>query len=240
MKFVFLLAGVFVSALACAQTAPVAAVQPNTIFAGADGKFEATPDTAVLRLDVTSQQDTSKAAYEKVASAAEQVREVMRKNGIDPKAAQIGYYAVQPVYDWKSSRHKVIAYRVVTSVTLKLKDFSKVGALTEQLANIQETENQVLSYTLEEIDQAKRKASEDALRKAHNQAGAVAAAGGRTLGELLYASVDVSQPVIVPMMAQPSGTAARIALSQAPEPTAEFTPQGVTITAHVNALFALK
>lgn len=240
MKSFFVLLGMAVSILSWAQTAPVATVQPNTIFAGADGKFEAAPDTAVLHLDVSAQQDTSKAAYDKVAAAAEQVREVMRKNGIDPRTAQIGYYAVQPVYDWKSSRHRVIAYRVVTSVALKLKDFSKVGALTEQLANIEETQNQALSYTLEEIDQAKRRASEDALKKARNQAMAVAAAGGRTLGELLYASVDVSQPVIVPMTASPVAAAARIGMAEAPPATAEFTPQNLTITAHVNALFALK
>jgi uncharacterized protein YggE len=54
-----------------------------------------------------------------------------------------------------TSAHRVIAYRVVTSVTLKLKDFSKVGLLTEQLANIEETQDQSLSYTLEEIEQAR-------------------------------------------------------------------------------------
>lgn len=240
MKILFVLLGIVLPVLVCAQTMPVATVQPNTIFAGAEGKFEAAPDTAVLRLDVSSQQDTSKAAYEKVAAAAERVREVMRRNGIDAKTAQIGYYAVQPIYDWKSSRHKVIAYRVVTSVMLKLKDFSKVGALTEELANIEETQNQALSYTLEEIDEAKRKASEDALKKARNQATGVAAAGGRTLGEMLYASIDVNQPVIVPMRAQPAGTVGRLAMGEAAPPTEEFTPQEVTITAHVNAMFALK
>lgn len=240
MKFIFMLFGVFLSTLTWAQTTPVATVQPNTIFAGADGKFEATPDTAMLHLDISSQQDTSRAAYEKVAAAAEQVREVLRKNGIDPKAAQIGYYAVQPVYDWKSPKHRVLAYRVVTSVTLKLRDFAKVGALTEQLANIEETQDQSLSYTLEEIEQAKSKASEDALKKARTQAAAVAAAGGRTLGELLYASVDVNQPVIVPMMRLPLAAAGRVATAEAAPATAEFTPQQVTITAHVNAMFALK
>jgi uncharacterized protein len=239
MKPFFFVLLIFLSTLSLAQTVPVTAIQVNTIFAGADGKFEAAPDTALLRLDIASQQDTSRAAYEKVASAAEQVRKVMRNNGIDPKTAQIGYYAVQPVYDWKSSRHKVIAYRVVSSVTLKLKDFSKVGALTEELANIEETQDQSLSYTLEEIEQAKSKASDDALKKARNQASAVATAGGRALGELLYASVDVSQPVIVPMRAQlPS--VGRVAMAEAPPATTEFTPQNVTITAHVNAMFALK
>jgi hypothetical protein len=38
------------------------------------------------------------------------------------------------------------------------------------------------------------------------------------------------------MMAQ----TARMSAAAAPAPTAEFTPQAVTINAHVNALFALK
>ena len=168
------------------------------------------------------------------------MRAVLRKNGIDPKAAQIGYYAVQPVYDWKNPKHKVIAYRVVTSVTLKLKDFSKIGTLTEQLSSIEETQNQSLNYTLEDIEQAKSKAAEDALTKARAQATAVARAGGRSLGELLYASVDVNQPVITPMIAENGVMAARAGMATAAPTTAEFTPQQVTITAHVNAMFGLK
>jgi uncharacterized protein YggE len=237
--FVALVFALF-STIAWSQTTQVAA-QPNTIFSGADGKFEAAPDTAEVHLDISSQQNTSRAAYDKVAAAAEQVRSVLRKNGIDPKAAQIGFYAVQPIYDWKDPKHKVIAYRVVTSVTLKLKDFSKIGALTEQLASIEETENQSLNYMLEDIEQAKSKAAEDALTKARIQASAVARAGGRSLGELLYASVDVNQPVIMPMVANAPLMAARAGMPNPATPaTAEFTPQEVTITAHVNAMFGLK
>jgi uncharacterized protein YggE len=238
MKPALLLALVLVCTFACAQNVPVATAQPNTIYAGADGKFEAAPDTAVLHLELASQQDTSRAAYDKVSAAAEQVREVLRKNGIDPKTMQLGFYAVQPVYDWKNPKRKVLAYRVVTSVTLKLRDFAKVGTLTDQLANIEETQNQSLSYTLEEIEEAKTRAATDALKKARNQANAVAVAGARTLGELIYASVDVNQQVIVPMrMASPVASAR---MAEAAPVTAEFTPENVTITAHVNALFALK
>jgi uncharacterized protein len=220
------------------QNVPVYGIQPNTIYAGADGKFESAPDTAVLHLDIASQQDTSKEAYDKVAAAAASVRTVLRNNGIEPKAAEIAAYSVQPVYDWKNPRHRIIAYRVVTNVKLKLRDFNKVGPLTEQLANIEEASNQSVEYTLEDIEQAKAKASEDAIKKARNQAGVVAVAGGRSLGELLYASVDVNQQQIIPMVMRAKSMAAGSA--EAAPPTAEFTPQTVTINAHVNALFALK
>jgi uncharacterized protein len=230
-------------ALACSVAAQVsqapAAVQINTIYAGADGKFEAAPDTAVIRMDIASQQESSRAAYDKAAAAVDRVRQALRSNGIEVKNAQFGAYQMQPMYDWKNPRHKVVGYRVTSEVTLKLRDFAKVGALTEQLADIEDTQNQSVSYTLEDIEQAKAKASEDALKKARLQAGAVATAGGRALGELLYASVDVNQPNIIPVYAQQM-TMARAAPMATPPPTAEFTPQTVTINAHVNALFALK
>ena len=214
------------------------AVQVNTIYAGADGKFEAAPDTAVVRTDIASQQDTSRAAYDHAAAAVDHVRQVLKSNGIDVKSAQFGAYQMQPMYDWKNPKHKVIGYRVTSDVTLKLKDFSKVGALTEQLADIEDTQNQSVNYTLEDIEQAKAKASEDALKKARNQAGVVATAGGRTLGDLLYASVDVNQQNVVPVQVYSMRSAAAPAAT--PPPMADFTPQTVTINAHVNALFALK
>jgi uncharacterized protein YggE len=238
---IVVMAWCFLSAanFAAAQSqAPTATAQVNTIFSGAEGKYEAAPDTAVLHLDISSQQDTSRAAYERVAAAADQVRDVLRKSGLDPKAAQIGFYAVQPVYDWKNPKHRVLGYRVTTSVTLKLRDFTKIGPILDQLSNIEDTQNQTMNYTLEEVDQAKAKAAEDALKKARNQAASVATAGGRSLGELLYASVDVNQPVIVPLI-RPNVMARATAAAEA-APTEDFTPQNVTITAHVNAMFALK
>jgi len=218
---------------------PSPVLQLNTIYAGADGKFEAAPDTALLRLDVAAQQDTSRAAYDKTAVAVDRVRQVLKNNAIDVKTAQFGFYQMQPVYDWKDPKHRVLGYRVVTDVTLKLHDFAKVGALTEQLAAIEDTQNQSLTYTLDDIEQAKAKASEDGLRKARNQANAVAVAGGRSLGELLYASVDVNQPNIFPVMMNRAMASPAASLAT-PPPPADFTPQTVTINAHINALFALK
>jgi len=230
------------SGIGVAQVSPIpAAIQLNTIYAGADGKFEAAPDTAVIRMDIASQQDTSRAAYDHAAIAVDHVRQVLKSNGIDVKSAQFGTYQMQPMYDWKNPKHKVIGYRVTADVTLKLRmsDSSKVGPLIEQLADIEDTQNQSVSYTLEDIEHAKAKASEDALKKARNQASAVATAGGRTLGDLLYASVDVSQASIIPVFAPQMAKMAAAPMAT-PPPTAEFTPQTVTINAHVNALFAIK
>ncbi|MGA7908540.1 MAG: SIMPL domain-containing protein [Candidatus Sulfotelmatobacter sp.] len=234
-----LLSFLILATLAFAQEHPSVAAQPNSVYVGADGKFEAAPDTAVIEFNISVQDDTSSAAYEHASREAEQVRKVLRDNGIEPKAANIGFFSVQPAYDYKSSRPKLIGYRVTANVTLKLMDFSKIGPITQQLADANVSESQTLNYTLENIDEAKNKAVEDAYRRAHNSADAVARASGRTLGELSYASVDTFEPtrIFAPRMARPMAAMANAA---PPAPTEEFTPQNVTVTAHVNALFNLK
>jgi len=226
------------AAFAIAQ-APTLTALPNTVFVGADGKFETAPDTAMIQFNISAQADTAKAAYDQASKAAEATRQVLRANGIDPKSAEIGFFSVNPMYDWKNPKRKVIGYQVTTSVSLKLKDFSKIGPVTQQLAEASVSESQSLSYTLDLPDEAKSKAVADAYRRARASAQTLAAASGRTLGELSYASVDTFENirVMAPMQrrAMPMAMAA-----QGPAPTEEFSPQNVTVTAHVNAMFVLK
>ncbi len=95
-----------------------------------------------------------------------------------------------------------------------------------------------MSYTLEDIDAAKAKAVEDAYRRAHESAAALANAAGRTVGELSYASVDTFENArVMPLRMAPMAMSVG---AQAKPVTEEFTPQSVTVTAHVNALFTLK
>jgi hypothetical protein len=227
-----------VSALSVAQTPTLNAV-PNTVFVGAEGKFETAPDTALIQFNISAQADNAKDAYDQAAKQAELTRQVLRTNGIDPKSAEIGFFSVNPQYDYKSQKHRVIGYQVTTSVSVKLKDFSKIGPVTQQLADGSVGDSQSLSYTLDSTEDAKTKAVADAYRRAHASAQSLATASGRTLGELSYASVDTSENIRV--MAPMQRRAMPMAMTaQSAAPTEEFSPQNVTVTAHVNAMFLLK
>src|ERR1700730_6432207 len=179
-----------VATVSFAQEHPALTALPNTVYVGADGKFESAPDTAVIQLNIFAQDGKSEKAYQNASKAAEQVRQILRDNGVEPKAANIGFLTVQPTYDWSNSKRKVNGYRVTAEVTLKLKDFTKIGPITQQLADANVSETQTLNYPLETIDEAKNKAVEDAYRRARNLADAIARASGRALGDLSYASVD--------------------------------------------------
>ena len=223
-------------ALSVAQSAPTPVATLNTISVGADGKYEAPPDTALIQFGISVQENTSKDAYDHASRSAEQVRDLLRKNGIDPKTAEIGFFSLDPVYDYRNAKRKLVGYRVNSNVTLKLKDFGKIGSIVQGVADLDVSDSQSITYTLDNIDEAKIKAAQDALRRARAEAAAVASAAQRNLGELAYVSVDTFEaPRVVPMRALKISAGA-----MAPEPTAEFSPQNVTVTAHVNAVFELK
>jgi uncharacterized protein YggE len=234
----FLLAIIFAAPLTFAQDRSTGVI-PNTIWVGADGKYEAEPDTALMQFNISVQEDNLQAANTRATKAAEQVRQLLRSNGLDPKQAQVGMFSVNPVYDYKNPKRKLVGYRVDTNITIKLKDFSKIGPITQGLADMDVTGNQSLSYILDDMDAAKIKAVEDALRRAHDEANAVAKTSGRTLGELSYASVDTFEPVR-PMPIMRAAPMAAKAADAGPAPTEDFGAQKVTVTAHVNAMYNLK
>ena len=240
MKSAIVLSAILVfSVRVFAQEHPAITAQPNSVYVGADGKFDAAPDTAQIQMNVSVQDDSPQAAYQRASKNVDQVRQVLRANGLDTKLATVGFLSVQPIYEWKP-KQRVIGYRVTTDVTLKLKDFSKIGPITQQLAEANVSETQTLNYILENMDEAKNHAVEDAYRRARNSAETVARASGRTLGDLSYASVDTFENprIVMPRMARAMAAAAPNAAP--PAPTEDFSAQSVTVSAHVNALFNLK
>jgi hypothetical protein len=235
--FIALLWTAFLVLPAAAQDRPTVTAQPNTVFAGADGRFEANPDTALMQFNISAQDETSRAAYDRASKSADHVRQILRSNGIEPKSAEFGFFSLQPVYDYKNPKRKLIAYRVDANVSLKLKDFSKIAPILQQLADADISQSQTISYTLEDMDAAKTKAVEDAFRRARESATALARAGGHTLGDLSYASVDTFES---PRLMAPAPRMMAMQMDKGtPAPTEEFSSQTITVTAHVNTMFTL-
>jgi uncharacterized protein YggE len=176
----------FVAVLpALSQEAP-RTLTPDTIYVGAEGTFDAEPDTAIVQFNISTQESKLKPAYEKAQKAAEQVRDVLRSNGIDPKEATISGFRIAPVYEWKGGgKRKLIAYKVNSAVTIRLKDFSKVAPIADEFGNLDITDEQSINYVVENTDSAKSKAVEDAMRRARSNAETAARVGGRELGKLV-------------------------------------------------------
>src|SRR5438128_560223 len=88
----FLAGFIALTTFAAAQERPVPSMILNTVYVGADGKFESAPDTALLQFSIAAQDSSSENAYSKASQAADKVRAALRANGIDPKTAEVSHY----------------------------------------------------------------------------------------------------------------------------------------------------
>jgi uncharacterized protein YggE len=224
--------------LAAASPAQPAAVSADTLWAGGDGKFESAPDTALVQFSISVQQPELKAAYAKAQESAQNVRQTLQANGINPRDAEISSLSMTPRYSW-SPKRKLVGFQVDSHVTIKVRDFGKLGPILESFSQLDTSDGVSLGYTLEDIESAKAKAVEDAYRKARLNAETLAHAGGRALGAMSYASVDASDfsPQPRPMLMRMDKSAASGAMAS---PVEDFAPSKITLTAHVNVLFQLK
>jgi uncharacterized protein len=240
MKKCLLLALLILPTLGIAQRPDAPAncncVQPNSITVNGEGIYEADPDVAVISMTISTQEAQLKDAYSRATNAAEQIRQVLRSNGIDPKEAQVGFFQVEPVYDYTKAKRKAVGYAVRSNITLKVKDFTKIAPLSDAFATIDVTGDQNVSYDIADMPAARDKAIQIATQNAHKSAEIVAATTGAKLGELLHATVGTMvniQPMARTRMAMQAGAVAKEA------PTAEFGAAKISVNANVTVEFAI-
>jgi uncharacterized protein YggE len=195
---------------------------------------------AIVQFNISAQENTSKAAYARASHTVEQIRDLLRSTGLDPKSAEIGTFSVQPLLDWSSAKRKLVGYIVNFSVTVKFKDLNKVNSIVQGLVEMDITDNQSVGYLLEKMDAAKSKAIEDAYGRAREEAEVLAHAGGRTLTALLSASVDTTESTPSPIPMYRANNVSKNSLAEIQPPTGAFSAQRVLMTAHVTAVFGLK
>jgi uncharacterized protein len=248
MKRFLPIAMLLVSALGFAQKAESGTACPcpqrNSITVHGESVFETDPDVAVISLTISTQERQLKDAYARATRAADQIREAMRANGIDPKEAQIGFFQVAPVYDYGKKR-KAVAFGVQSKITLKLRDFAKIPALIDALTAIDVTGEQNVSYQISDLAAAKNKAIVNATENAQHIAESVAKTAGVNLGDLIGASVEtqIARPVSRSRSYSSSETVevtSGYSTDKAPAPTADFGAGKVTVNANVNLEFAIR
>lgn len=203
----------------------------NTVTVAAQGKFEAAPDTAVVNWDITGENASLKAAYAQAQAQAEQVRALLTRQGFTPQQAHWSSYQVQPQWDPKGRR--VSGYQVSTTLRLEFADFAKIGPLLDAAGTSGLSALRGVSFELKDMQAARAAAIADGYRQTRQEAEAFATAAGRRLLGLSHASVNVASPYA------PQPMFARAMVAGAAPPTEAFTPQTITITAQITAVYKI-
>ena len=184
-----------------------ASIQPSSFRSFSvtgEGKVNAIPDVAAISFGVTVEGGKDVGALQaENTKKMNAIIALLKQQGLASKDIQTSNYSIDArtqYYDCNSSPRllgagvkvcpptEVVGYTISQNVAVKIRDFSKVGAVLQGVAEKGATGISGLSFTIDDPTKVESEARAEAIAKAKVKAEAVARAGGFSLGRLL--SID--------------------------------------------------
>lgn len=172
--------------------APVASLAQTTSTAGTivlsgQGDVSAAPDQATITLGVVTQGETAAAALAANTARLTRVFGVLDEAGIDGRDRQTSGLSINPVWERQRGTNppppKIVGYTVSNNVTVRVRDLDALGGVLDAVVRDGANNFQGLSFGVEDstplMDDARRTAVADALRKAELYAEALGVDLGR-------------------------------------------------------------
>ena len=191
--FVLALFVLFAAAPSRAQSPDVKFIA-DTLVVQADGRYEADPDLASLSFSVFAQDKNLKQTYDQASQSMQKIAQVADKNGLKKEDISFGVLTVRPYYEGDRKK-RARFYTVQGQITLRVRDFSKLGPLLEDSVEDGITDFRSLTYSLADEEAARQHAAAAAMRSAMGRATAVLEQKGQKVGALRFANLDVKQIV---------------------------------------------
>jgi uncharacterized protein YggE len=197
------------TALAAALSAlPARAAEEPTprISVSGEGEAAAAPDMALISLTVLREADTARVALDANTKAMAEVLTAMKAAGIAEKDLQTSGFSIQPRYVYPDANTnpnespKISGYGVINTLGVRIRDLSKVGEILDQSVTLGVNQGGEIQFVRDDstmvMEEARKKAVENALAKAKT----ITSAAGVGLGRILDMSEQSFQPGPIPMM----------------------------------------
>ena len=197
----------------------------HTISVAGSGKVTVVPDMATINLGVLVQRDKAKAAREAGAEAMTRVIASLKAQGIDDKDIKTAWVSLNPVYDYQSTTQRITGYQLQNTVTVTVRDLSKVSDVLDDSVIAGATTVNGISF-----DVADRTAAEAQARTAAMVDTLASAAGVSITGV-----ASISESVSTPIWYAPEMSAAGAAQDRASTPVMPGSTD-VTISVSVSYL----
>jgi len=219
----------------------------ETLVVQAEGTYESDPDLATLTFDISSEEKELKTAYGKASQAMQKIAALADKNGIRKEDVASGVLTVTPIYGGDRKKHAK-SFVVRGQVVLKVRDFSKLGAIMDESVTDEITDFRSLTYSLSDEEAAKERAVSEAMRRAIGRATAALEQKGQKIGALRFANLDVRQLVGVAQYSVSSLSVVAVEASgggysrkQAASPPPPLPrPERITVSATVQCAFQIQ
>jgi uncharacterized protein YggE len=176
--------------IAAAALAPVSSQAAENIeklvTVTGEGMVAAVPDNAVIRIGVSSQGKTARAASDANAKDMGVVLAAIKESGIADRDIQTTSLSLQPLYDPnRTGGARLIGFQMNNHVTVKIRDMDKLSAVLDRAIAAGANEMSGIEFVVSEqaklLDQARAAAVADARRKAELYANAAGMKVGRVM-----------------------------------------------------------
>ncbi|HEV2847237.1 MAG TPA: SIMPL domain-containing protein, partial [Thermoanaerobaculia bacterium] len=165
------------------------------------GQARVTPDEATVRLGVTAQAPTARAAQEQVNRVANAILAAVRTLGVEAKDIQTSDLSLNPVYSQGRGQElqepRITGYQASNVVSIRLEDLTKVGPVIDVGLSSGANRLEGVFFGLRNDQAARAEALTDAVREARSKAEALARALRVRLLEIIEVAeggVTISPP----------------------------------------------
>ena len=195
--------------VAAAWLAPLSArAADKLVTVSGEATIAVAPDTAVIRIGVTSAAKTAREASDANAKQMTGVLAAIKDAGIADRDVQTSRLSLQPQYDPnKAGTARLLGFQVTNQVTVKIRDIDNLPAILDRAIGAGANEMSGIEFAVSEqsklLDQARDEAIADARRKAE----LYAKAAGVKVGHVVAITEEGSSPPPRPMQALRAGAA---------------------------------
>lgn len=196
----------------CAQTAPGQAIPADGTLLNVSAEAEArrVPDVATISAGVVTQAADGNAAMRQNAEQMDKVMAAIRAAGIADKDIQTSGIGLNPQYRYaENEAPRITGYQARNTVSLKVRDISKLGKVLDALAATGANEINGPSFEIDQPEPVRDEARLAALKKAQARAETYAKALGLRVRRIVSISEGggggLRPPM--PMMAMAAGRA---------------------------------
>jgi uncharacterized protein len=183
------------SALIAAAALTPAIAAERLVTVSGEATVSVAPDTAMIRIGVTSQGKSAREASEANASQMTAVLAAIKSAGIPERDVQTSRLSLQPEYDPnKSGTARLLGFQVTNQVTIKIRDIGRLPSILDHAIGAGANEMSGIEFVVSEQSKLLDQARDDAVADARRKAELYARAAGSKVGHVVAITEEGSTP----------------------------------------------
>lgn len=209
---------------------------PPRLTVRGQGVVSVRPDVAVLTMGASVRRETAAAAFEQSNTLIAALTQTLREQGIAERDIQTRQFNLSPEFGRapENGAAPIVGWRSVNLLSIKVRDFTKIGAVIDSGARILGNDAQIsgVLFSVEDTEAVARQARAAAIANARQQADQMAAAASVRIVRILSITETSAPPPPPQPFAAPT---AGVALARG----AEVSPGEQSITVSVEIVYEI-